>query len=128
MKEIKATGRIRITCVPAGEAPLRIRKAWVGLILPCQRICGFPSDGMDLGVLSRKKVGRNRYGFSVPQGRAVRILKKKDPVAAAWWRKHGFPKAGENFGFAEEEAEIISGVTRQKIIQVTDEMMGDPNR
>ncbi len=124
-------GQIRITKVPSGEAPLEIRKAWVGLVLPCDPYLGYPDDGLDRGILSGKEVSRNRCGFSVPQDQAIEILEKEYPLAAAWWKANGFPQGGDKrFGFAEEEAEIISGVTRSKI-RLYDEMeglWGDPNR
>ena len=123
------TGRIKIVKVPAGEAPIEVRKAWVGLILPCDPYLGYPDNASERGVLTNKKRDRNRCGFSVPQDQAIEILEKEHSEAAAWWKAHGFPQdAGSRFGFAEEEGEIISGVTRQQIIEVTDEMQGDPNR
>lgn len=128
-KVVKAAGRIKIVKIPAGEAPAKIRGAWVGLILPCDPYLGWPtSDGPDRGVLSGKEAARNRCSFSVPQDEAIRILEESAPEAAAWWREKGFPHSGECFGFAEDEAEILSGVTRQKIIHVDEEMRGDPNR
>jgi hypothetical protein len=127
MKANKVTGRIKIIKVPAGEAPYRIRRAWVGLVLPCLSILGFNTE-RDRGVLSGKKAERNRYCFNVPQSRAITVLKKKSSWAVSWWKNRGFPKAGKCFGFAEDEAEIMSGVTRQQIQEVTEEMMGNPNR
>ncbi len=128
MQTTRLTGRIRITKVPNGEAPLRIRQAWVGLILPCDPYLGYPDNGCEQGVLSKKTNSRNRCGFSVPQDQAIAILKQKEPDIAKWWKRHGFPKANQCFGFAEEEAEILNGVTRQKIIHVSEEMMGAPSR
>lgn len=122
------TGRIRITKVPAGEAPFEVRRAWVGCVLPCHPHLGYPSGGLDRDVVSDKERTRNRIGFSVPQDRAIIILRRYQPWAERWWRRHGYPKLGECFCFGENEAEILSGVTHQKIIEVTDDMQGKPSR
>lgn len=119
---------IRINKVPAGEAPLHIREKWVGLILPCDPYLGFPSSGMERGVLTGMPLYRNRRGYSVPQDAAIEILSHFCPDAAQWWKDQGFPQPDGYFGFAEDEAEIIAGVTRQNIIQVTEEMMGQLTR
>lgn len=120
-KPVKATGRIKITKVPEGEAPLWVRQAWVGLELPCDPIMGYPDQGdgnQDRGAVSQKHLENNRYGVSVPQEEALLILEKKNPAAAKWWRDHGLPEPGNKyFGFDEGEVEIISGVKRQVIQQ-----------
>ena len=122
-----STGLIRITRIPAGEAPDYIRKVWVGLELPCDPILGLPDEGGDRGVMSRKPE-RSRYGFSVPQDLAIAILQEHRPDAAAYWKQQGYPELGGYFGFAEDEAVIIRGVTQQRIIEVPEEAMGDPSR
>ena len=127
-KTIESTGRIIITKMPDGEAPFNILEAWVGLTLPCDPYLGYSDEGLERGVLKNTESSRNRYGFSVPQDQAIAILEKERPEAATWWKEHNFPKTNQYFCFAEKEAEIVSGVTRQKIIEVTDEMMGNPNR
>ncbi len=114
--------------VRVGEAPEHIKAAWKGLVLPCWPILGYPTGGYELGVMSGKQQERNRFGFSVPQQEALETLAKSAPEAAQWWRDHGFPKPGTCFCFGENEAEIVSGVTRQQIVHVTGEMQGDPYR
>ena len=123
---MSATGRIVIVKVPKGEAPKAIRKMWLGIVLPCEPILGF-SEGFSYGVLSGEEKPPY-YGFHVPQWVAIRVLGKTNPRAARWWREHGFPHYGRWFTFDVGEAWIISGVTRQQIIEITDEMDGDPNR
>ena len=124
-----STGRIRIIKTPEGEAPFWVREIWVGTVLPCTPYVGY-AEKMPYEVVSGRKVAANYRGFSVPQERALKILKKISPAAADWWKAHGFPKpAPENFFlFADHEARIIRGVTPQILIEVTDEMQGDPNR
>lgn len=122
------TGRIRIVRMPDGEAPAWIRDAWVGLILPCSPYMGYPDDGMSHGVLTGERNEANLSGFNVPQGQAIDLLELQRPTAAAWWRDHGFPKRNGLFQFGEECAEVVSGVTRQKIVQVQDDDQGNPFR
>jgi hypothetical protein len=125
---VEATGRIRIIKIPVGEWPKNIRAAFVGHTLPCLPILGYPSDGsMKIGVVSGA-IQRNRYGFSVPQDQALEILSRRTPNVSLWLRVQGFPMKNQYFGFAEDEAEIISGVTRQNIVEVKDEDHGDPYR
>ena len=128
MKKGRSTGVIKIIKVPAGEAPLKIRQAWKGLLLPCCHYLGFPDNGLERGALSKKKASVNRYGFSVPQKQALKILEQEKPKAAKWWEENGFPQERQYFCFAENEAEIVSGVVPQQLIEITDEMRGDPNR
>ncbi len=110
---------------------LKFGEAWVGLVLPCDPYVGIPDSGIETGVLSSTPVGCpacGRSGFSVPQDQAIMILEQERPEAAAWWKSKSFPQVGNYFGFAEDEAEIVSGVSHQRLIEVADNMMGDPNR
>lgn len=118
------TGSISIVRTPEGEAPLWVRKAWVGIILPCDPYSG-PSE--DRGVLSGRN-SRARSQFSVPQAEAIGLLESHNKEAAIWWRQQGFPKGDGCFGFSKADAVILSGVAPQKLRHVTEEMMGDPFR
>lgn len=72
---------IRITRVPAGEAPLEIRQAWVGCVLPVQ----FSRRDEGKGVLTEKPE-INDWHF-VPWERAVEALSAQGKAGAAeWWR------------------------------------------
>lgn len=106
-------GQIKIIATPEGEAPLEVREAWIGLILPCHPILGY-SEG-DIGALSREPTERNRQVINVPQDEAIRILALFHPEAVQWWNDHGYPTQGGYFSFGEREVEIISGVTYQQI-------------
>ncbi len=122
-------GKIKVIKTPEGEPPEHVREAWVGLTLPCHPYMGYPSDGtLEYGVLTKEKAPRNRYAVSVPQDQALDILEKINPEAAKWWRERHYPILGDNFSFAEDEVQIIEGVTRQTITECRDEMQGDPHR
>lgn len=98
-----ATGRIKIIGVPAGEAPLRVRECWQGVILPCEPL-------------------HDDY-FRVPQAEAIDALSLMDATAALWFRQNGFPKSepGEDyFGFEVAVVQPISGVHRKKYVWYND--------
>ena len=121
-------GSIRITAqMVDGEAPQWVRRAWHGLILGCLPVAGC-SEGEETGVRSGQPRKEKRYGFSVPQDRALRVLARHKPRAAEWWREHGFPHRGLCFKFDWQEAEIIRGVKHQNITEVKDDDFGDPYR
>ena len=111
---VTATGRIKIVRTPAGQAPEKIRRAWIGITLPCEPILGF-SEGIELGAVTRKPV-KKRYCFHVPQVPAIEALEQVAPNAANWWRRFGYPRANGWFTFGEDEAEIIYGVVPQQLI------------
>lgn len=118
MKTINESfGLIKIVKTPAGEAPLWVRQAWVGLVLPCNPVLG--SHGGERGVLSKLILFPNRCGYSVPQDQALMILEDKNFRISVWWKGKGFPHQGEYFVFSEEEAEMVRGVTPQKINYVS---------
>ncbi len=125
-----AFGYVRITEIPDGEAPFWVRREWLGLLLPCDPVCGFPSGGMEKGAVSGKVAEKNRFGFSVPQAAALQVLATKSQDAFNYWKRLGFPKPPpyDYFGFSETEAVVVAGVAYQEIVVVTEEMMGDPNR
>ena len=89
---------IRIIKRPRGEAPEYIRDAWVGLLLPVASGCDRPVNGRGFGVLSMPKswLGRRfkrlfgdvprRRGYPVETAKAVALLERTNPTAAAWWR------------------------------------------
>ncbi len=115
----EATGRIKVIKVPEGEAPPHVRKARVGLELPCFPESGFlPWAERGRGALTLVQTEGNYRIVIVPQKEALKILSEKNTAAAAWWYDHGFPKTNLNnpyFLFKEDEVEIISGVRQMPI-------------
>jgi hypothetical protein len=95
----KTRSSVRIVGVPPGEAPLWVREKWVGLELPLARH-STPRELFTFGVLSGPRTwlvqmwgvvrGRARRvsGYVVEGARAVDILERSSPEAAAWWREH----------------------------------------
>ena len=122
MGKSRYTGRIRIKGTPDGEAPKWVRKAWVGLILPCAPTMTFEKERK--GVLSNKDTTKKDgdYIINVPQDASLRLLRRKSPEAAAWWEEHGYPNKQEmDFGFRLQEVEILEGVKPLRLV-VADDM------
>ncbi len=117
----EATGHVKIIKIPAGEAPLKIRAAWVGRTLRCYPHIG--TCGETTGVLTGEKTADERRGVSVPQILAIEELERHNPsfYVLDWWRQHGFPQPGQNFFFGVDEIEIQSGVTEAPM-RVFDDM------
>jgi hypothetical protein len=88
---------IRIVVVPPGQAPLWVRKSWVGLELPAFR--NRPYKRHTVGVLDRPKSAQFLWdvicgrvqatnGYMVETIRAVEILDTANAAAATWWRQN----------------------------------------
>ena len=117
----KTTGKIKIVQVPAGSAPKWVRRAWLGLELPCFPVAGLLGFRQEKDIRSGKPVndGKSRSVVVVPQDEALKILRAKNLKAADWWKSQGFPKTSGDkyFCFGESEVEFVSGVKYQKIEQ-----------
>ncbi len=100
---------VKIVRTPAGEAPLKIRREWLGLILPCDPVMGLP-EGRERGAISGKPI-RPRIGVSVLQSDAIAALERAcRHKAVRYWKKHGYPRYTEGddcFGFAEGEVQVL---------------------
>jgi len=95
----KANLSVRIIGVPPGEAPLWVREKWVSLELPLTRYAT-AKECFTFGVLSQPGsclaqvwgVVRGRAervtGYVVEGARAIEVLERSSPQAAAWWREH----------------------------------------
>jgi len=116
--------RVRITRVPAGEAPLWVREKWVGLELPIALKSGDPVNVRVRGVLSGPRhplalllallmgrVQRTR-GYVVNAAVAVDILEMSSPEAAMWWHANAahMLQPGRFFVFQEAAGEIVGEV------------------
>jgi hypothetical protein len=77
---------VRIVGVPSGEAPLEIRKQWLGLELPLTAGRSGAYQVGSGGVLSGKAAAEPIIGYLVSAHEAVEILASKSPDAAKWWR------------------------------------------
>jgi hypothetical protein len=102
--------QVKIVRAPAGEAPDWVREAWVGLVLPLKEagLQTVPSIGVLSGPRSALQslwamlAGRRltTTGYLTPAPRAIEVLERARPEAAAWWRENA-PR------FLREEAEFL---------------------
>lgn len=78
---------VEIVAAPQGNAPRRLRDAWVG--------CRFPffQSGPD--------------GYSVDQAIALRVLETRNPKAVLPYREVGYPFGGGGFRFSTDEAMLV---------------------
>ncbi|HVS37393.1 MAG TPA: hypothetical protein VMS17_17660 [Gemmataceae bacterium] len=76
---------VRVVDTPPGEAPERIRRAWVGVKLPSRRWAAKAGIHRTEGVLSQQ-VRASGKGYAVNGRAAVQALASHSPEAAAWWR------------------------------------------
>jgi hypothetical protein len=114
---------VRIIATPAGEAPLSVREAWVGLVLPLKvKFTPVPTKLPQFGVLSGPKtaigqifryvLGRHpgsRNVYLVDPVAAIEVLKEKDHTAAEWWLTNvpHFIRPNWSFGFEAEVCEFL---------------------
>jgi hypothetical protein len=112
---------IRIIATPPGEAPLAVRRAWVGLVLPLRPGETGPSEAGVSGVLTgprgllariwRLLTGQYevRWQYLVLVDDALDVLEEASPEAAAWWRENTphLIGRGRSFGFTAEVCEEL---------------------
>ena len=89
---------VRIIDVPPGEAPLEVRRAWVGLELPVlgKRPVRYLASGVLTGPNSRAQTLLHlltfrlvvQTGYVIEAPSAIDILATVNPEAAQWWRTH----------------------------------------
>ncbi len=77
-------GVLRIVALPPGEAPEKIRRAWVGVAIPLRRAASQPVTQDSVGVLSKEKMGR-MTGYALTGSEAIQALRARSQKAAAWW-------------------------------------------
>lgn len=92
---------VRIVGAPMGEAPLWVREAWIGLVLPLTpNHHRGPVETIPGGVLTGdpsfwrkfKYLFRNPYkwyqGYCVSSCQALKLLALHSPPAWSWWQKN----------------------------------------
>lgn len=105
--------KIRIIEVPPGQAPLEVRKQWMGVEIPL-----YPKQnaaGFEFGVLGGEPDPRNMAGYKVDVDEAICALTEKNTaessIAAKWWidwRENTLSGRMANaFTFAKEVCELI---------------------
>ena len=115
MDELLTPG-IKIVATPIGDAPLKVRQAWIGLTLPLHEssLAGpIAMPGVSvfaaatgfqtwLRWLLRRPYPITDYtGYIVPSAAAIRLLAEVSPSAANWWRQNvpAFLQADATFIF-----------------------------
>lgn len=112
---------VRIVQTPPGEAPIDIREAWVGLVLPLSPGEVGPRQLLTQGVLTGPRtllgyvVSRLLHRFKVVNGflvdstGAVEVLARHNERAATWWRTHApaIVRSGGAFVFHSEACELV---------------------
>jgi hypothetical protein len=83
----RTVGYLRIKGIPQGEAPIEIRRAWVGVEIPLRKSECMPSEHPATGILSGDATG-TQFGYAVSGRVAVKILSAQNPEAAQWWREN----------------------------------------
>ena len=71
--------QVKIQRVPAGEAPLEMRKAWQDVILPATMVYT-----QARGLLTGEVYGPRDF-YAVEKSTALNLLRQKDPGAADWF-------------------------------------------
>lgn len=101
--------RVRVIKVPNGPAPYEVREQWLGEVLPAE--CNILKEGEEGGeknFLTGDLAPARKY-VRVFKDEALRILEKKSPTAAAYFRKN-FPQEHPRLSFGLDEVEIIEKV------------------
>jgi hypothetical protein len=106
-------GKVRFIDAPKGEAPLEIRRCWVGLEVPCfcyQDQPSFDPDDGSFGVIGKEKQ-KFEPCYIINQGLAIEELARVHPHAAEFWNNIGFPQSPfAVFSFNEGCVEVIEPV------------------
>ncbi|MBB6048960.1 hypothetical protein [Armatimonas rosea] len=96
-KALEQVGVLKIVSTPPGEAPAKMREAWVGVKIPLRRTNAKPIAVSAFGVLSRKAENLTEQAYAVPGAEAIEALVKQSPAAAVWWC-HNVPEV-RNTGY-----------------------------
>jgi hypothetical protein len=105
----RTVGWVRIVDVPRGEAPLEIREAWVGALLPLRSWETQPGTVKSGSMLTPGGPVLDD-GYAVAGRAAIQALGRSSPAAAAWWRANASQvlESGYRFVFPVEVCERVS--------------------
>jgi hypothetical protein len=100
--------QFQIIAVPPGEAPLTVREAWVGCILPLLPGVEGPEPTAARGVTSGLPKERS-FSFKVRALDAFSVLEQKNAEAANWWKEHTpqLFQPGKLLSFRAEVCELL---------------------
>jgi hypothetical protein len=93
---------MEIVKTPDGEAPLEVRKAWVGLTLDFEEV-----DALEEGVVSRM-LRPARHTVLIKKATAIAALKGHNEIAYRWWMDHYHGQPAGLFSFGRDEVRLVS--------------------
>lgn len=117
-------GQVRIISTPPGEAPLDVRRAWVGVVVPLpadhpEEPVRVLTDGVltaprtMLGRIWSRLTGRTQWwtGFALEGAECISALARSSPSAAQWWRDNTprFLEPGHRLVFPSNSCELLRG-------------------
>jgi hypothetical protein len=91
---------IKIRYVPNGEAPIWVREAWVGLLLPINQEALDEQDEIHLVEIFSGSENIAPH-YLVDSVVAVNLLRQQNQIAAEWWFKYFDFKKYPNLWFSE---------------------------
>ncbi|MCX6715459.1 MAG: hypothetical protein NT077_00380 [Candidatus Taylorbacteria bacterium] len=92
---------VRVCKVPRGDAPLEIRKQWVGLSFPVGWVINSEEFSRECGKIT------NCCGVVITIQNAVIAISPRSQKAVAWLLSN--VPTGHNLIFSSDEVEVISG-------------------
>jgi hypothetical protein len=81
-------GTFTVEVPPRGDAPDWVYRAWLGLELPYTSKDNH-TECINVVDLQQQQTG---HYYLVPDEVAIKILERRDPQAAAWWRANNYPR------------------------------------
>jgi hypothetical protein len=104
---------IEIIKIPEGIGPEEVRKAWLGLWLPC--ICFALECELRRHGLPDEPPFECGNSYLVLQSKALEILREQKPAVAEWFRRRDFPRSeGTVFSFHPMEVRVHGKVLEFK--------------
>ena len=97
--------KFKIIDIPDGEAPLWVRKEWVGVVLPIAE--NPPINPHYIGVLGGVIVDQEVKCYPVEVGFAINLLKEAKSDASEWWRDISRRNSIRFLFFEEKVCELL---------------------